>query len=314
MTLAFSIKSGQWTTEYSFEPTCYANTDGRMVAFKDVGGGSFWLHDEDETKRNTFYDLSYKSELSVVSNENPSAVKNYEAMSLEVYGSSPSMFNASFKTIDQNSSVSDSNFTTRDRVLYTEIPRAEEINSSNLLYVGKTASLPAPLLQNKIRQESLPMSFISGSVSTGRLFVKDHVGKIYGFYNYELSGQNFNGNIDSLYPEGSPNLGTINDEVTVIGFDEKSKSLELKKPSSANDVTVSGFIESPDGKYDVYVGEKKSGSPMKGQYLVVELKTAKPAINGDQNYLGLLGDNFELYAINVDQHKVNLDHSLGQNN
>ena len=314
MTLAFSIKSGQWTTEYSFEPTCYANTDGRMVAFKDVGGGPFWLHDEDETKRNTFYDLSYKSELSVVSNENPSAVKNYEAMSLEVYGSSESMFNASFKTIDQNSSVSGSNFITRDRVLYTEIPRAEEINSSNLLYVGKTDSLPAPLLQNKIRQESLPMSFISGSVSTGRLFVKDHVGKIYGFYNYELSGQNLNGNLNSLYPEGSPNLGTINDEVTVIGFDEKSKSLELKKPSSANDVTVSGFIDPPDGKHDVYVGERKSGSPMKGQYLVVELKTAAPPNNGDPNYVGLLGNNFELYAINVDQHKVNLDHSLGQNN
>ena len=41
---------------------------------------------------------------------------------------------------------------------------------------------------------------------------------------------------------------------------------------------------------------------MKGDYIVVDLETpAGP-------------DNFELYAINVDQHKVNLDHRLGQNN
>ena len=78
MTLAFSIKSGQWTTEYSFEPTCYANTDGRMIAFKDVEDGAFWLHDGDESNRNRYYGTSYKSSLSVVSNENPSATKAYE--------------------------------------------------------------------------------------------------------------------------------------------------------------------------------------------------------------------------------------------
>ncbi len=75
MTLAFSTKSGQWTTEYSFEPTCYANTDGRMIAFKDVEDGAFWLHDERETDRNKYYGTKYKSSLSVVSNENPSATK-----------------------------------------------------------------------------------------------------------------------------------------------------------------------------------------------------------------------------------------------
>ena len=83
MTLAFSTKSGQWTTEYSFEPTCYANTDGRMIAFKDVTDGSFWLHDEKESDRNKYYGTSYKSRMSVVSNEDPSATKSYEAISLE---------------------------------------------------------------------------------------------------------------------------------------------------------------------------------------------------------------------------------------
>ena len=42
---------------------------------------------------------------------------------------------------------------------------------------------------------------------------------------------------------------------------------------------------------------------MKGDYLVVNIETS---VDGPAP--------FELYAINVDQHKVNLDHSLGQNN
>ena len=57
MTIAFSLKSNMWTSEYSFEPTCYASTDNRMVSFKDVNETAparTWLHDETQD-RNNFY-------------------------------------------------------------------------------------------------------------------------------------------------------------------------------------------------------------------------------------------------------------------
>ena len=58
----------------------------------------------------------------------------------------------------------------------------------------------------------------------------------------------------------------------------------------------------PD-QVQLFVAQRDSGESMKGDYLRVDIETKNvgpPA--------------FELYAINVDQHKVNLDHSLGQNN
>ncbi len=58
----------------------------------------------------------------------------------------------------------------------------------------------------------------------------------------------------------------------------------------------------PD-QVQLFVAQRESGESMKGDYLRVDIETTNvgpPA--------------FELYAINVDQHKVNLDHSLGQNN
>jgi len=53
---------------------------------------------------------------------------------------------------------------------------------------------------------------------------------------------------------------------------------------------------------EIWVASPDSGESFKGDYLVVDLETPGTP------------DKFELYAINVDQHKVNLDHRLGQNN
>ena len=76
MTIAFSLKSNMWTTEYSFESTCYGMTDNRMLSFKSVertgrptgGPVKLWLHDE-SPNRNSFYLEKYPSKISVVSNE-----------------------------------------------------------------------------------------------------------------------------------------------------------------------------------------------------------------------------------------------------
>jgi len=305
MTLAFSTKSGQWTTEYSFEPTCYANTDGRMIAFKDESSGSFWLHDEDQVQRNRFYDLAYKSKLSMVSNEDPSATKAYEAISLET--SFANAWNIDVETINQKGSVVQ--LFEREDDQYAPIPKNNTITPANLIYVGTASSSD---LEADLSSGSLQLSSMSGNIATGRLFIRDASSNLYGFYASELVE---NETLFSTYgPTADLNFEGSTGALSVSSFNEASKSLLLTAPETTASFALTGFTESSDNSYEVYVGDESSGESMAGDYLVVNIETLRPGTNGDDAPGGGLQQSFELYAINVDQHKVNLDHSLGQNN
>jgi len=307
MTLAFSTKSGQWTTEYSFEPTCYANTDGRMIAFKDKSSGSFWLHDVDDggvVQRNKFYNASYKSKLSMVSNEDPSATKAYEAISLETYFKD---WSVDVETINQKGSVVE--LFEREDDQYAPIPKNNTITSANLIYVGTASSSD---LEADLSSGSLQLSSMSGNIATGRLFIRDASSNLYGFYASELlAGET----LISVYgPAVDLNLEASTGALSVSSFNEASRSLVLTAPETTASFVLTGFTESSDNRYEVYVGDESSGESMTGDYLVINIETKDPSEEGvDGQSLASTG-NFELYAINVDQHKVNLDHSLGQNN
>ena len=85
MTIAFSLKSNMWTYGVQLRANMLRQTDNRMISFKDVNETAparTWLHDETQD-RNNFYLTPYSSKLSIVSNENPSATKAFEAVSLE---------------------------------------------------------------------------------------------------------------------------------------------------------------------------------------------------------------------------------------
>ena len=278
MTLAFSIKSGQWTTEYSFEPTCYANTDGRMIAFKDVTDGAFWLHDGDESNRNKYYGQKYKSSLSVVSNENPSATKAYEAISLETYYDE---WNVDVSTLDQEGSIS--TFFERENDQYAPIPKDQaSFSSANMVYIGTTG---ADTFASEFEAGEIKLSSVSGSMALGLLCFKNANGDILAI--------KFNG------PTGNPTpVGNFIGDVK--SFSESSRSIFLDTESWPYSVTILSAM--PD-QVQLFVAQRDSGESMRGDYLRVDIETK-----------GVGPSAFELYAINVDQHKVNLDHSLGQNN
>ena len=277
MTLAFSTKSGQWTTEYSFEPTCYANTDGRMIAFKDKSSGSFWLHDEKESERNKYYGTAYKSKMSMVSNEDPSATKSYEAISLETSSDS---WNINVATLEQEGVVQD--LYQRENDQYAPIPKDVSVSAANLVYIGTTSGSD---FFSSVDNGEIQLSSMSGNIATGVLCYVNNSNKIQTFRANGLGNDvpNFNGTV-----------------VKVVGFSEKSKSISLDVSGlNAAAVDLTGV---PDD-VQLFVADEDSGESMKGDYLVINIET-KSTVPG----------NFELYAINVDQHKVNLDHSLGQNN
>ena len=318
MTLAFSTKSGQWTTEYSFEPTCYANTDGRMIAFKNTSSGKFWLHDEDVDLRNRFYNQSYKSKMSVVSNEDPSATKAYEAISLEtdIVG-----WGIDVETLDQKGVVD--TLVQRENDYYASIPKNNTITSANLIFLGTASSSN---LASDLESGSLSLTYMSGNMANGRLAIKDASGDLYSFYAYiaffppavdgdppiELMG--FGPSDAFTGPEVSNLDLELQGALSVSSFNDASKSLSLQVPSIDAALALTGFEESEDGTYEVYVVDEDSGESMIGDYLVINIETVLPITQPESTGSAGLQQSFELYAINVDQHKVNLDHSLGQNN
>ena len=318
MTLAFSTKSGQWTTEYSFEPTCYANTDGRMIAFNNTSAYSFWLHDEAESLRNRFYNQSYKSKMSVVSNEDPSATKAYEAISLEtdIVG-----WDIDVETLDQKGVVD--SLVQRENDYYASIPKNSTITSANIIFLGTASSSNLP---SDLESGSLSLTYMSGNIANGRLAIKDANGDLYSFYasiaflpptvdggpTEEIEGfaeaDAFTG------PQVSNFDIELKGALSVSSFNDASKSLSLQVPSIGPALALTNFQDSEDGTYEVYVVDEDSGESMIGDYLVINIETVVPTTQPESTGSAGLQDSFELYAINVDQHKVNLDHSLGQNN
>ena len=91
-TRACSHKGGFWKTRYSFTPTCYARIDNHFISTNGVHpnaeenvfgvGLNFWMH-ESTMSHNTFYGKRHMSKVSVVCNQDPSAVKIFKSLSLE---------------------------------------------------------------------------------------------------------------------------------------------------------------------------------------------------------------------------------------
>ena len=303
MTLAFSTKSGMWTTEYSFEPTCYARTDGRMVGFKHLAqtgplrDKKFWLHDESD-QRNRFYTQKFPSRISVVSNENPSATKAYESVSLETTYNDWVM---NVNTQEQEGFVD--SFGEKESDQYADVPKDIKITNANLTYIG--TCLGSSLTLDRLRGRSIQMTSLSGRFAIGTLCFRNKAASVAGVFPDAQNGA----------------VACINQNAERLGIIDTSQSQQENfvqvNGLSGNSLLIGNVpdsvpfdpAEADDGQFytrrtqvELWVASPGSGESMKGDYLVVDVETPPGP------------ENFELYAINVDQHKVRLDHSLGQNN
>lgn len=131
-TFAFSKRLDSWTTRYSFVPTCYANSGDVLLSSKDKSG--VWKHDSLD-QRNSFYGVNAPSSLTVISNDDPSAIKMYKSISLET---NKSEWNASFSSnseyTDHNnqSSLVVNGFVDKEAFKYRDIPRSTKNSTANL--------------------------------------------------------------------------------------------------------------------------------------------------------------------------------------
>ena len=78
--LAWSETQQRWITTYSHIADYYGKIN---ILFTSWKGGSLYLHDQDEDNYNTFYGITYNTELDFYINESPSSVKGFKSITLE---------------------------------------------------------------------------------------------------------------------------------------------------------------------------------------------------------------------------------------
>ena len=331
MTLAFSTKSLDWKTRYSFEPVHYATTKNELISFLRVESDSgVYVHDSADTY-NTFYGSEFPSKVSVISNEDPSANKIYEAFSVEC---DKGDWSATFETKTgdkQESSFAAGSLVEREGKHYTDIPKNTLNRSVALSYVGQTTlgelqnaeTTGRAKMSGKIFSMPTNLAFmvpkydlsVEAEINALKALIGDEGVFAYGFIPDEFKESAY---VYTFDPEATLRMqeydsyviGNESDTPVAWGYEPYTNSLTV-----GFDSYEFAFIQLSYGitfdnlpflKYlpislysisDVAV----NGEDMRGEYMRVDLERSGT-------------DSFELYAINLDQHKTKLDHSLGQNN
>lgn len=120
-TAAYDINGGAWNTLYSYRPEAIASVDDALYTFKS---GVMYLH-SDAANRATYYGSAFGAVVEVISSQNNSMVKAYEALSIE----GDSSWAATLSNTDQSTAILASDFEERERYYYAYIPRDSSANT-----------------------------------------------------------------------------------------------------------------------------------------------------------------------------------------
>ena len=135
-TIAFSHKGGFWKTRYSYTPTCYASIDNVMIS---TNRSSLWEHDSIAT-RNNFYGADHPSQITIVSNQDPSAVKIFKSLSIESnsnnwVGTAGTNINPIGALQNELQLGNIKGFITKEGNQYSELPRSLTNSSSHISFI-----------------------------------------------------------------------------------------------------------------------------------------------------------------------------------
>ena len=309
MTIAFSTKTLDWKTRYSFEPNQYMTSGDEMVSFPISNSLSAWRHDTGTYSK--FYGTNYNPIVSVVSNEDPSATKVYEAISIEGDTSPSSVVFTTRTAGDQSSSLGNTAFKKMEGKFYSDIPKNVGNVDAALGYIGNTTvgdfRKIAEGTSNRLYLESRPIRIPNGSLVVYPLSDEaSYQGGRPIALTFQSSGYLEEEVIDdvlsSVYVDGST-LYISKD------YDPYTNSLLVNENLPADIIEeffeIAGVTDvAPDSlviPLFTYNNPSINGEDMRGDFIKVDMEFP-------------VGGYFEVYAVNIDQHKTKLDHSLGQNN
>lgn len=301
MTIAFSTKSNRWTTRYSFEPQHYFHVDQQLLSFSAKNDNRMlWRHDVDEYYYNNFYGDTYATEFSVVSNENPSATKEYEAFSIEerYYNN----WNVEFESSSgETATAGPPSMIKKEEDFYAPIPRSEGYDSGRLIYLGTIK--PSEFTAENINNKKIPMASVDDYFVKGPLAIYVNGGVSL------LQFTEFNG-VNLLATQVIENKPASDDENFIFTDSLDSNTLKITSrianPPTLTDIGVLALTSLSDATVPVYAVDTSSGLSMRGDWLKATFKTSSEDLG--------IPPKIEVYAVNIDQHNISLDHSLGQNN
>jgi len=271
MTIAYSDKYDLWTTRYSFEPTCYANVGNTLLSSKGTG---LYKHDVNEL-RCRFYGVNEGCSLEVASNQDPSAIKSFNSISLETNTTNwtAEVFcNDEYQDRNKQQGTTN-NFVSKEGFQYADMPRSA-LNSTRNVFpvmqlIQSVEGAGNPLTAYNVTLFDDASTFIPSSDSPK-------------YRAYLLS----DGALVDLV-EGIPLYVTL----------AQTKFLQL--------TSFSGTIPDPpaslsQGQLVVVSDSSIDGDQMRGPYARIKLTTSTT-------------EPLELHAVNVDYSFSKLDSRLGQN-
>ena len=311
-TIAFSHKGGFWKTRYSYTPTCYAAIDNVMITNNTGTSYSnelFWEHEVNPT-HNNFYGEAFSSSLTIVSNQDPSAVKIFKALSLES-NSNAWVGQASthvHQLPDGTNELQLGNlqaFITKEGNQYSELPRSIANSSSHIEYVCSLDSIIDE--DSEIFNPEFETLSSAWDVS---VLTTPNVAILGGSGSTALFVDSAN---DAYYLTVSDNiwglsLFTADSSVNGAAYIYNYNSDDTITFSVIAQINAELFIDA------ISLAFENTGNWSNGIQL---FSASDPAINGDPmrgQYLRLdLVNNsttpVETYAINVDFENTKLDHS-----
>jgi len=191
-TVSYNLKLGYWSTFYSFYPEIYTCVHDEFFSIKD---GALYRHNKNSVM-NMFYGQQFNSSITIVSNNTPSAVKAYDAMSIE--GNSP--WSVSMTTEDQETSFGDSYFTNKEGEWFSYVTRDSSINStSNYISLGVISSING----NELFFDS-KISYLPYTIGDD-MFIKD------------INGDLIDSLINSGYPSSSKSMIVLSSSPFSVG-------------------------------------------------------------------------------------------------
>lgn len=123
-TLTFDEKVKGWTSFHSFFPDIMVGMNNSFYSFKD---GNLFVHHENTSNINEYYGEQFPSKISVMINDNPSMIKELQAVSLEGNESWETLMRAYVSNVDDfiESSIKQEEYVRKEGIWYAYARRNE---------------------------------------------------------------------------------------------------------------------------------------------------------------------------------------------
>lgn len=167
-TVGYLYDKQVWQSFYSFIPEMYSNLFNDMYSFKD---GAIYRHRSNDN-RCSFYGTQYGFEFDVISKQNPSMIKVYNAMSVEGNFSNPKVsFSNSYQESGYGSGANHP-WEEKEKIKYLPMPKAlagsTDQTDRHAVHLGEVESIDgqvitftAPINKRPVREGSVLVTLVN---------------------------------------------------------------------------------------------------------------------------------------------------------